>query len=434
VVAASSAGIESPAAGALAVGVPLGVYVHFPFCGVHCPYCDFAVEVREEIPHDAYADAVIAELSARRRWFDGSGALASIYFGGGTPGLWRADAVARVIEAVRRTFGAASAAADRSHAAEAADGADGARPTQLEGLEITVEANPGEVDQAGLSALRAAGVNRLSLGAQAFDDRLLRALGRNHDRAAIPAAVNAARAAGLDNLSLDLMFGLPGQSLADWQRSVDAALTLEPEHVSAYALTVERSTPFGALDRAGRLPRADDEGVAAMFDWGRRALAGAGLAHYEVSSYARAGRRARHNSLYWMAAGAAYLGIGASASSFRPLADGTGWRFSNPRATASYLRAARAGGGGPTPLHVERRAAADLENEALWLGLRTVDGVDRQAHRLRYGRDALEGRDHAVERCLRSGWLDVSLAAVRLTPSGFLFADEVASRLWLEER
>jgi len=240
-----------PSQGALAPGRPLGVYVHFPFCGVRCPYCDFAVDTRQEIPHDAYADAVIAELAARRAWFEGAGPLASIYFGGGTPGLWRADALGRVLEAARLAFGAPDARA----------------------LEITVEANPGEVDEAGLRVLRAVGVNRLSLGAQAFEDRLLRTLGRNHDAAAIPAAVRAARAAGFEALSLDLIFGIPEQTRDDWRRAVDAAVALAPDHVSAYALTIERGTAFGALDRAGKLPRPDDEEAAAMFEHAGVALA-----------------------------------------------------------------------------------------------------------------------------------------------------------------
>jgi len=412
--AAAEASSNLLARGALAPGVPLGVYVHFPFCGVHCPYCDFAVEVREEIPHDAYAGAVVAEIDSRRGWFAEAGALQSIYFGGGTPGLWRADALARVIDAACAAFGASDAAARAA-------------------LEITVEANPGEVDEPHLASLARAGVNRLSLGAQAFDDRLLRAIGRNHDVAAIPAAVASARAAGIDNLSLDLMFGLPGQSLDDWRRSVDAAVALAPEHVSAYALTIERGTPFGALDRRGKLPRAGDDAVAAMFQAGRAALAAAGLAHYEVSSYARPGRRARHNSLYWQAAGAAYLGAGASASSFRPLAAGGGWRWANPRASGTYLRAAHAGAGSPAPVHVEHRAPADLENEAVWLGLRTVDGVDRAAHRRRYGRDVLDGREVGVAACLRAGWLDVSDSRVGLSEGGWLFADEVATRLWRDD-
>ena len=398
---------DDPSSGALAPGRPLGVYVHFPFCGVRCPYCDFAVDTRRDIPHDAYADAVVGELAARRAWFDGAGPLASIYFGGGTPGLWRPDALARVLEGARTAF-----APEETH---------------VDTLEITVEANPGEVDEAGLRALRAGGVNRLSLGAQAFEDRLLRTLGRNHAAAAIPVAVRAARAAGFEALSLDLIFAVPGQSRDDWRRALEATIALGPDHVSAYALTVERGTAFGALDRAGKLARPDDEEAAAMFEEAGAALAAAGLPRYEVSSYARPGRRARHNGLYWT--GAPYLGLGASAASFRPLADGTAFRFSNPRATDSYLGGARAGA--VAPRHVERRSAAELEDEAIWLGLRTVDGLDRAAHRARYGRDPLDGRA-AAQGCLEAGWLVVDSKSVRLTPAGFLVADEVATRLWRE--
>jgi oxygen-independent coproporphyrinogen-3 oxidase len=398
---------EDPARGVLAPGRPLGVYVHFPFCGLRCPYCDFAVDTRAsaDVPHDAYADAVIAELAARRAWFDGAGPLASIYFGGGTPGLWRPDALGRVLDAARAAFGAPPA----------------------DTLEITVEVNPGEVDAPGLRALRAAGVNRLSVGAQAFEDRLLRVLGRNHDVAATSAAVRAARAAGFEALSLDLIFGVPGQSRDDWRRALDAAVAIAPDHVSAYALTIERGTAFGALDRAGKLARPDDELVADMFEDAGAALASAGLPRYEVSSYASPDRRARHNGLYW--SGAPYLGLGASAASFRPLADGTGWRFSNPRATDTYLGAVAAGRGVVAPRQVERLSADALDDEALWLALRTVDGVDRAAHRARHGRDPLDGRA-AVRACLEAGWLFVDEGSVRLTAAGFLLADEVAARLW----
>jgi oxygen-independent coproporphyrinogen-3 oxidase len=386
------------ATGRLRPGEPLGVYVHFPFCGLRCPYCDFAVDTRADIPHDAYADAVVAEIAARRAWYDGAGPLVSIYFGGGTPGLWRADALGRVIDAACGAFDAADRAA----------------------LEITVEVNPGEVDETHLRALRGEGVNRLSIGVQAFDDRLLRALGRNHDGAAGPACVRAARAAGFDNLSIDLMFGVPEQSFDDWRRAVDTAIGLAPEHVSAYALTVERGTTFGSLARAGRLIRPDDEAVAAMFEHARGTFAAAGIVPYEISSYARPDRQSRHNRLYW--ALSPYLGVGASAASFRPLADGTAWRFSDPRATDVYLR-------DPTPRHVERRTAADLENEAVWLGLRTAAGIDRAAHRVRHGVDPVVGRDLEVQRVVAAGWLAVDEVNVKLTEAGLLFADEVASRL-----
>lgn len=394
------------ASGRLRAGEPLGVYVHFPFCGVRCPYCDFAVDTRVEIPHDGYADAVVAELAARAPWFEGAGRLVSIYFGGGTPGLWRPDALGRVLDAARSAFGGAPAST----------------------LEITVEVNPGEIDTAGLAALRARGVNRLSIGVQALEDRLLTALGRNHTAAAARSCVPAARAAGFDDVSVDLMFGVPGQSLDDWRRDVDAVVALAPEHVSAYALTVERGTAFGTLDRAGGLPRPDDELVAKMFEHGRAALEAAGLGHYEVSSYAREGRRARHNRLYWSLT--PYLGVGASASSFRPLDDGTAWRFANPRGTDAYLRAAGGGGGGPAARQIERRRATDLENEALWLGLRTIEGVDRAAHRHRHGVDPLAGRETAAARATNAGWLTVDETRLRLTPDGILYADEVAAWFW----
>jgi oxygen-independent coproporphyrinogen-3 oxidase len=412
--AAGPQGLSRPgadvASGALRPGDPLGVYVHFPFCSVRCPYCDFAVDTRAEIPHDLYADAVIAELAARAGWFQGAGPLVSIYFGGGTPGLWRPDALGRVIAAARATFGAPPAA----------------------DLEITVEVNPGEVDAVHLRALRAAGVNRLSIGVQALEDRLLVALGRNHDAAAGPAAVAAARAAGFDNLSIDLIFGVPGQTRDDWGRAIEGAVALAPEHLSAYALTIERGTAFGARDRAGDLPRPDDEVVADMFEAARAGFAAAGLSPYEVSSYARPGRRARHNQLYWSLG--PYLGVGASAASFRPLAEGGGWRFSNPRATDVYLRAAVTGGGSPAVRHVERRTASDLENEAVWLGLRTAEGLDRAAHRARHGRDPVAGRESSVAAVVSSGWLVADAQRLRLTPSGVLFADEIASKLWRDTR
>jgi oxygen-independent coproporphyrinogen-3 oxidase len=400
--------MEDPSAGSFDASRPLGVYIHYPFCSVRCPYCDFAVDVRREIPQIRYADAVVTELLARAPWFSANNeapVLRSIYFGGGTPGLWLPAEVGRVVDTVRRCFDAAAPSA----------------------LEITLEANPGEIETERLAAFAAAGVNRVSLGVQSLDDPTLVRLGRNHSAAAAPAAVAAVRRAGIDNLSCDLMFAVPGQSLPLWQRSLEELIALGPEHVSAYALTVERGTAFASLARQGRLDPPDDEAQAAMFRWGRQALASAGYRHYEISSYARPGFRAVHNQLYWTQA--AYLGVGASAASFRPLIDGTGWRFSNPRSTDTYL----APSGAVRPVKVERRTRGDLENEALWLGLRTVDGVDRQAHGRRFGADPLESTERAREagRCVSAGWLQVDPKAVRLTDEGFLFADEVAARLWL---
>ena len=236
-----------PSRGASDESRPLGVYVHFPFCGSRCPYCDFAVAVRAEIPHDEYADAVLAELGVRAPWWTGKTSkttpprLASIYFGGGTPGLWRPDALGKVLAETRRTF---------------AGGAE---------LEITVEANPGDLDVTTLADLRAQGVNRLSFGAQAFQDHLLKRIGRRHQATAIPRAFAMARAAGFDNLCADLMFGLPEQTMEDWRASLAALCALGPQHITAYALTVEAGTRFGALDRKGKLERPGDDLVTAMY-------------------------------------------------------------------------------------------------------------------------------------------------------------------------
>lgn len=396
-----------PSAGESDPSRPLGLYVHFPFCVSRCPYCDFAVAARPSIPHDDYADAVLAELRKRAPWFVGDRNLVSIYFGGGTPGLWRPDALGRVLAAGRELWAG------------------------QQDLEITVEANPGEIPLSHLQALRGLGVTRLSLGAQAFQPDLLTTLGRRHDANAIAAAFANARTAGFDNLCADLMFGLPGQTMTAWQESLAALIALSPEHITAYALTVEPGTRFGADERAGRLQRPDDEVVAAMYDACHDTLTAAGYEHYEISSYARPGRRSVHNSLYWTMG--AYLGVGVSASSFRPLANGGGWRFTNPRALATYL--AMAEHGAVVPDLVEPRSPAEVEDEALWLGLRMSDGVDRQKHRQRHGHDplALPGRQVAAQTCADAGWLDVTPERVRLRPAGFLFADEVAVRLGREK-
>jgi oxygen-independent coproporphyrinogen III oxidase len=383
----------------------LGLYVHFPFCGSRCPYCDFAVAVRPQIPHEEYANAVLSELRARAPWWNPTSRLVSIYFGGGTPGLWRPCDLGRVLLGAQHAFLGGG------------------------GLEITVEANPGDLDTGNLRDLRAQGVNRLSFGAQAFQDPLLRRIGRRHEAAAIPRAFEAARAAGFDNLSADLMFGLPDQTMDDWRASLAALCALGPDHITAYALTVEPGTRFGALERAGRLERPSDDLVATMYSVCHDTLTAAGYEHYEISSYAKPGRRSAHNSLYWTMG--AYLGLGVSASSFRPLASGGGWRFSNPRSVGTYLREAHAFGGAVPPEQVELRSPTQVEDEALWLGLRMSDGVDRRTHAQRHGQDplALPERKAAAEACTTAGWLEVTAEHLRLTPAGFLFADEVAVRL-----
>jgi oxygen-independent coproporphyrinogen III oxidase len=399
-----------------------GVYVHFPFCASRCPYCDFATEARTALPHEAYAEAVLAEIDSRAPDYAGR-TLRSIYFGGGTPGLWRVDCVAAAVAAVRAVF---------------------APHGSSEAIEVTIEVNPGDAAAAHLEALRAGGVNRLSLGVQSLDDDELRLLGRRHGRAEALAAFRLARAAGFENLACDLIFGLPGQPLERFRGSLDELCDLGPEHVSVYNLTVEEGTPFAAQVGAGRL-RLPDGGVQVdMYELARERLAGAGLRHYEVSNFARPGREAVHNGLYWR--GAEYLGVGAAAHSLRLVsgpgsAAGSGVdatsglgaaagrvaeRRANPRDPDAYMAAARARS--LRPAAVECLGPEARRREALWLGLRVLDGISRPRFAALYGIDPVESAAAACADLMAQGLLVVEPARLRLTHRGLLFADEVGMR------
>jgi oxygen-independent coproporphyrinogen-3 oxidase len=384
-----------------------GVYVHFPYCRKRCPYCDFATHARERIPHERYARAVLDELRARAPLFAGR-RLRSVYFGGGTPGLWRVGCLAEVLAAVRATFAPAGE------------------------IEITVECNPGELPDEQLGALRAAGVNRLSLGVQSLEPKHLVTLGRLHGADEPRDAVRRARAAGFDNLSLDLMFGLPSQTVDELERDLDGILALSPEHLSIYNLTVEERTPFGAMQRAGTLLLPDAGVVAEMYDLVDRRARAAGYDHYEISNFARPGRRAVHNSLYW--AGGEYLGLGSSAHSHRILLDGSGERFATVRSVDDYFRVVERAGSTESladdpALQLHERLTADaLEREGMWLGLRLLDGVVRAAHAARHGVDPAERHADELARLGREGLVEVTPELIRLTPRGVLFADEVGAR------
>jgi putative oxygen-independent coproporphyrinogen III oxidase len=370
----------------------LGVYVHFPWCHARCPYCDFAIAVarRGELPHRRYADAVLAELDARAPLFPGR-ALRSIYFGGGTPSIWDPAEIARVVAAVRARWGG-------------------------DDLEITVEANP--EDAARFAGLREAGANRLSIGGQSFDDGELVFLGRDHRGADTAAAVDAARAAGFGEVSLDLIHALPGRGPAAFRENLDRAVALAPPHLSVYQLTVEPRTTFGAAARAGRLRPVADDDAAAELELAHERLGAAGYEHYEVSSYARAGHRARHNSLYWT--GAEYLGLGNGAHSFRREGEGA-VRWAAHRSVVRYLAGTpdadlRACG---LIAEITPQGAADVAADRVWLGMRTRDGVPR----------ALLTDERPLAALAAAGLVEISPDRVRPTPRGLLFADEIGARL-----
>jgi oxygen-independent coproporphyrinogen-3 oxidase len=362
----------------------LGVYLHFPWCRKRCPYCDFAVEVGE-IPHERYLDAILRELDARAPAFGGP--LASIYFGGGTPSLWRADCVARAIAAIRDRFG-------------------GPPPR-----EVTLEANPTDVTPESLDAWRAAGVGRLSIGVQSLEPAELAVLGRDHRFGDGLAAVERALAHGGFAVSADVILGVPaagGGALASLARL--AALPLD--HLSVYELTIEDRTAFGQRVRDGRLVPLDEDALERLYVAAHEALAGAGFEHYEISSYARPGRRAVHNARYWR--GEPFLGLGVGAASLELAPDGSALRATNPRTAAAYLADPGA------PAEAVQIGAAEMATDRAWLGMRTSDGVPEIALAPARGVGAWLVAGGLAER--RDG---------RICPTlrGFLLADRIAARI-----
>lgn len=391
-----------------------GVYIHFPYCTERCPYCDFAVAVRKTIRHDRYLEAMRNELSAKAPLFAGRRAV-SIYFGGGTPSLWRPDCIAAAIADVRRHFPAPSGAAE----------------------EITLECDPAELTESALCELRAAGINRLSIGAQSFSRHHLRVLGRRHGPEQIAELVAAARRAGFDNISLDLMIGLLAQKQRELDDDLNALLSLSPEHVSLYQLTVEPRTMLGAQVRRGVQSAPDPEAQAAAYERVCAVLATHGFRHYEISSFARqapdgTALHARHNSLYWT--GGEYLGLGMGAHSFRR--GDSAQRFANARGLDDYLglwgksdapRSFALDEGAPGLSLYEALPRAAFQREAVWLALRRIEGFSRRAFHSEFGIDPCDEYAAAVTAMQARGWLELSGDTLRLTPSGLLFADEVGA-------
>lgn len=377
----------------------LGVYVHVPFCLSKCGYCDFASQALLPIPHAIYADAVLRELEARAPTYL-SCALRSLYFGGGTPSLWDPAELRRVVAAVRDAFMPSSE------------------------LEITVEVNPGTVDEERLRLLRDCGVTRLSVGVQSLDDRMLEMLGRVHNAGDARRSMTDARRVGFVSVSCDLMFGLPGQTLSQHLEQLRQLLDLGPDHVSAYALTLSPGAP---LRRAGLVP-APDELQAEMMERGRELLEAAGLSQYEVSNFASRPHRSVHNSLTWE--GRPYLGLGASAHSMWPDGPRT-IRVANPP-LAAYLGAS-ANQGSLLPAvsgaEVELVAERDARCEVVFLGLRTVEGVSREAFRRRFNVEVVDWLGAPVAELASKGFLRVDERSLAPTPMGIWFADELALRL-----
>ncbi len=379
----AAATVSDAPAGSLAPA--FGIYVHVPFCTSRCPYCDFNTYVGLEHTAAEYLGAVLreAEMWAGTHTFPSAG---SVFVGGGTPSLVEPALLA---EFLRRLGGVLAIE---------------------ESAEITLEANPESTEADRLSVLRAAGFNRISLGAQSFDPEVLQLLGRAHDAAAVARAVHAARSAGFENLNLDLIYGTPGERDAGWERSLAETIALGPDHVSCYALTIESATRFGADVASGRMPAPDEDVQAERYEHALDALAAAGYRHYELSNW---GEPSRHNLVYWTQGD--YVGLGAGAHSH--VAGVRSWNRKLPAAYAADPERAREG--------EERLDAAERAREWVILRLRLVEGLDLSEAGGRLGRDL-----HAEVAGLESGGL-VRLEGERmtLTRRGLLLESEVALRL-----
>ncbi|MGE3762394.1 MAG: coproporphyrinogen-III oxidase family protein [Kofleriaceae bacterium] len=355
--------------------------MHFPWCRKLCPYCDFAVEVGAP-PHEAYRDAVLVELARRASAFsDGERALASIYFGGGTPSLWEPACIADVIAAVRERWSGVP-------------------------REVTIEANPTDCTAERLAAWRRAGISRISIGVQSLEPQALVTLGRDHRFGDGREAVARAIDAGFD-VSADFILGVPGAN--------EDVVALAP-HLSVYELTIEERTAFGQRVRDGRLVPLDEELLEARYVAAHESLTAKGYEHYEISSYAMPGKRAVHNSLYW--SGAPFLGLGVGAASLEVHASGAGARATNPRRWTDYA----SDPGEPAEKIV--MSPSEMASDRAWLGMRTSDGVAEVALTATPGlADKLVTEGLAVRRVRH----DVTYICPTLR--GFLMADRIAARI-----
>ncbi|HEY5373838.1 MAG TPA: radical SAM family heme chaperone HemW [Polyangiaceae bacterium] len=389
----------------------LGVYVHFPWCLKKCPYCDFlsVAAERPALPHEAYADALIAELERRVETL-GEVRLLSVFFGGGTPSLWEPRELGRVLARIRSLLPAGSAE-----------------------VEVTVECNPTSFDVERGRALQAVGVNRVSIGVQGLDAERLQFLGRLHDVESGLGAVRDALHSGMPRVSADFIFGVSGQAAGAAAREAQIMSELGTEHLSAYALTIEPGTQFGALARKGKLPLLEEAAVADSFIAVEETLERAGFEHYEVSNYAKSGARSRHNVGYWV--GRDYLGLGCGAWGTLN-SGGQRVRYRNTPSPERYLASAQSFANanlsqvGPLVANYEPIPPETALAERIMLGLRLADGVDLERAAEELGATLwTPERARARDRLLTQGKLRVEDGRTLIPKQHWLFADGIIAGL-----
>lgn len=364
-----------------------GVYLHIPFCRSRCSYCDFATDVyRNAETVERYVNALAKEIDV----YEGpKKPVDTIYFGGGTPSLLGPAQVEKILASVHSRFDV------------------------LPGIELTMEMNPATVTPDTLKAYRSLGVNRASFGVQTFNDTDLKRLARGHNAQDARDTIRLLREAGFDNVSFDLIAGLPRQTLADWEANMDEALALAPEHLSLYLLEIHEGTPLAEQVRSERQPMPDEDLAAEMYELLVEKTAAAGLYQYEISNFARPGFESRHNSKYWLLD--PVYAFGVSAHSF----DGA-FRYANERDTAAYVNLVEKLGSAEN-----FREKTDAASEFVFLGLRMVDGVNLSQYRERFGIDLFQKYAADLDDLKEAGLIEIKGENLRLTRKGMLYSNEV---------
>jgi oxygen-independent coproporphyrinogen-3 oxidase len=379
----------------------LGLYLHIPFCRHRCAYCDFNTYSTLSELVDAYVDALRSELcevaGVSRR------PAATVFFGGGTPSLLKAESIRLLIDDIKDTF------------------------VLKNGAEITIEANPETLSWDYLSAVRQAGVNRLSLGVQSADAGELALLEREHDFATVVQAVDNGRAAGFENISLDLIYGLPGQSLASWERSLSAVMALNPDHLSLYCLTIEAGTPMNRWLTNGQIEAPDPDLAAEQYELAAKTLERAGFQHYEISNWSRLGLACQHNLIYWR--NGAYLGLGAGAHGHA-----AGYRYSVVRQPRVYIRRMRSGEPGRFPWSAalaEKRLLSrkDMMADTVITQLRLLnEGINLDDFEEQFGVHLFSAFPGVNEQMIEWGMLQQSDSRLLLTEKGQFLSNQVFYR------
>jgi oxygen-independent coproporphyrinogen III oxidase len=367
-----------------------GLYVHIPFCSSRCSYCDFATGLYQSEVAERYVRALVQEI---RSSIHAGQLVDTIYFGGGTPSLLHASQLERILSALFERF------------------------KIDEAPEITLEINPGSVNSEKLRDFRSLRINRASFGAQTFDDAELAKLGRSHTAADTLKTFADLRSSGFANVSFDLIAGLPGQTLDRWQRNIKQALELRPEHLSFYLLEVHSGTPLAEHIRRGLQPVPDDDLAGEMYRWMLEHASAAGYEHYEISNLCVPGYHSRHNIKYWTVA--PYYGFGCSAHSY----DGQALRWSNHRDVLKYVELLE---NGMTAVVEEQQLSQnDVRAEALFLGMRLMQGINMRRYRDSFGVDLRDEHGEDLERFCKAGLLEFDGDLIRLTRTGALLSNEV---------